>query len=299
MHRFQDTYPPPPDVLNPNTWTELADRFMEFLPRLIIALIIFLIGLYVAKLLSKLVRRGLERRKVKLQVVQLVSRITFWSAVVMITTIALSTVGINLSAFLASLGIIGFTIGFALQDVSKNFVAGLLLLISQPFQLGDAIQVGGYTGVVQSIELRATELKTIDGRQVLIPNADVFSSPLTNFTRNRLRRVEIKCGVSYGTDLQKARQVALDAIRTIPGVLENPAPSVNYNEFGDFSINFSLFYWVDAIELNFLDMSDTGVVVLEKAFAEAGIELPFPIGSRNLLNPANNQIAAGDQQATQ
>jgi small conductance mechanosensitive channel len=270
---------------------------MDFLPRLIIALIMFGIGLYLAKLLSKIVRRALEKRNVKLQIIQLISRITFWSVVVLVTTVAMSTVGINLSAFLTSLGIIGFTIGFALQDVSKNFVAGLLLLISQPFQIGDIIHVGGYMGTVQTIELRATELKTVDGRQVLIPNADVFSSPLTNFTRNRLRRVEIKCGVAYGTDLQKARQVSLEAVRSIPGVLEDPAPSVNYNEFGDFAINFSVFYWVDAIDLNFQDMSDMGIVVLERAFAQSGIEIPFPIGSRNLLNPASDQTAAGSQPA--
>jgi small conductance mechanosensitive channel len=295
MHYFQDSYPPPPDVLNPNTWTQFADRFMEFLPRLVIALIIFSIGLYIAKLVSKLVRLGLEKRKVKLQIIQLISRITYWSVVVLITTIALSTVGVNLSAFLAGLGIIGFTVGFALQDVSKNFVAGLLLLISQPFQIGDTISVGGYTGVVQTIELRATELKMLDGRQVLIPNADVFSSPLTNFTRNRLRRVEIKCGVAYGTDLEKARQIALDAIRSIPGVLADPAPSVNYNEFGGSSILFSLFYWVDTIDLKFLDMSDAGVVALEQAFAQAGIDIPYPTRVVQLLQPGSGQTAVQDQ----
>ncbi len=295
MHYFQNSYPPPPDVLNPNTWTEFADRFMEFLPRLVIALIIFSIGLYIAKLVSKLVRLGLEKRKVKLQIIQLISRITYWSVVVLITTIALSTVGVNLSAFLAGLGIIGFTVGFALQDVSKNFVAGLLLLISQPFQIGDTISVGGYMGVVQTIELRATELKMLDGRQVLIPNADVFSSPLTNFTRNRLRRVEIKCGVAYGTNLEKARQIALDAIRSIPGVLADPAPSVNYNEFGGSSILFSLFYWVDTIDLKFLDMSDAGVVALEQAFAQAGIDIPYPTRVVQLLQPGSSQTAVQDQ----
>jgi small conductance mechanosensitive channel len=205
-----------------------------------------------------------------------------------VTTIALQTVGFNLTAFLTGLGILGFTVGFALQDVSKNFIAGLLLLLSQPFEIGDAIQVAGYTGVVQNIELRATELKMFDGNQILIPNADVFSNPLTNFSRNKLRRIEIQVGVAYGTDLEKARQVAVDAVRQLPGVLEDPAPLVVFNEFADSTINFSLFYWIDTSQSNFSELSDSGFVSLEKSFAQAGIVLPFP--SRTVYLPQQSRF---------
>jgi small conductance mechanosensitive channel len=281
-------YPPADIMSGMNYFADLVNRGVILLPRLVLALIIFLIGIYIAKLVSKIARRALEAREIKLQVVQLMTRITYWSIVVLVTTIALQTVGFNLTAFLTGLGILGFTVGFALQDVSKNFIAGLLLLLSQPFEIGDAIQVAGYTGVVQNIELRATELKMFDGNQILIPNADVFSNPLTNFSRNKLRRIEIQVGVAYGTDLEKARQVAVDAVRQLPGVLEDPAPLVVFNEFADSTINFSLFYWIDTSQSNFSELSDSGFVSLEKSFAQAGIVLPFP--SRTVYLPQQSRF---------
>lgn len=274
---LQDPYPDPPQITNFTDLTNLFDRFIEFLPRLAFALVIFLVGIYIAKLVSRLVHRGLVARKIKLQIVQVITRITYWSTVILITTIALQTIGFNLSAFLAGLGILGFTVGFALQDVSKNFIAGLLLLLSQPFDVGDVIEVNGYSGTVQSIELRATEMKTLDGKHVQIPNADVLTNPLTNFTRNKLRRIELSVGIAYGTDLEKVRRVTLETIRNVPGVLEDPAPTFVYREFGDSAINFTLYYWIDQTNTLFLDMSDSGFVAVESAFAREQIEIPFPV----------------------
>lgn len=207
---------------------------------------------------------------------------------------ALQTIGFNLTAFLAGLGILGFTVGFALQDVSKNFVAGLLLLLSQPFEIGDAIEVAGYTGIVQTIELRATELRMFDGIQVLIPNADVFASPLTNFTRNKLRRLEVNVGVAYSTDLENVRQVALQAIQSVPGVLQDPAPTVVFTEFGSSAINATLFYWIDQEQTDFVGMRVTGFMTVDRALSEAGIEIPFPIQTVYLQNPG--QPALTEQQ---
>jgi small-conductance mechanosensitive channel len=161
--------------------------------------------------------------------------------------------------------------------VSKNFVAGILMLLSQPFELGDAIEVAGYTGTVQAIELRATELKTFDGRQVLIPNGDVFSKPVTNFTRNNLRRLNVDVGIAYGSDLEKVRTTTLSAILALPGVLPDPAPQVMFNQFAESSINFTLFYWINQAETNYADMVDAGFITVENSLREAGISIPFPI----------------------
>lgn len=276
LHLLQAPYPAP-DLTDINYLTSLFDSFMAFLPRLVVALIIFLIGLYFARFTSKLVRRAMEARQLKLQVIQMLVRITYWAIVILVTTMALQTIGFNLTAFLAGLGILGFTVGFALQDVSKNFIAGILMLLSQPFELGDMIEVAGYTGSVQAIELRATELKTLDGKQVLIPNADVFSKPITNFTRNRLRRLDVSVGIAYGSDLDKTRTVTLSAIQALPGVLPDPAPVVVFNQFADSSINFTLFYWIDQVDSSFTEMVDAGFLAIERALKEAGIEIPFPV----------------------
>lgn len=276
FHLFQAPYPAP-DLTDINYLTGLIDSFVAFLPRLVLALVIFLIGLYLARLASKLLRRALEARQLKLQVIQMLARITYWTVVILVTTMALQTIGFNLTAFLAGLGILGFTVGFALQDVSKNFIAGILMLLSQPFELGDVIEVGGYTGNVQAIELRATELKTLDGKQVLIPNAEVFSKPITNFTRNRLRRLDVTVGIAYGSDLDKTRTAILSAIQAVTGVLPDPAPVVVFNRFADSSINCTIYYWIDQVEADYVQMVDNGFLAVEQALKEAGIEIPYPV----------------------
>jgi small-conductance mechanosensitive channel len=285
---LQDPYPqvPDPAEIDLNYLANLVDQTIDLLPRLVLALVVFIIGLYLAKLISRIVRRGMEARLVKLQITQLVSRLAYWTVAILFLAMALQTIGFNLTAFLAGLGILGFTVGFALQDVSKNFIAGLLLSLSQPFEIGDTIEVGGYTGIVQTIELRATELRMFDGIQVLIPNADVFTSPLTNFTRNKLRRLEVSVGVAYGSDLEQVRELMIQTIQAVPGVLPDPEPVVLINEFGNSAINCTLFYWINQEETNFLGMRVTGFMTVERALSEAGIEIPYPIQMVYLQQPA-------------
>ncbi len=136
----------------------------------------------------------------------------------------------------------GFSIGFALQDISKNFVAGMLLLIQQPFDIGNVIDVSGHTGTVLNVDLRATEIKTLDGKIVLIPNADVYSNPITNYSREDIRRLDLTIGVACDTDLELAREITLDTVAKIEGVLADPAPQVGYHNFGASSIDFTLIF---------------------------------------------------------
>ena len=131
-------------------------NFLEFLPDLIVSLVIFFISLYLAGYLTRLISRTLERRKTDPEIRILVGQISRWAIIILGLILALQQDGFDLSAFLAGLGIIGFTIGFALQDVSKNFVSGLLLLLQQQFDVGDVIEVSGYTGTVANVDLRAT-----------------------------------------------------------------------------------------------------------------------------------------------
>jgi small conductance mechanosensitive channel len=261
-------------------------RFVEFLPSLIASLFIFIVGIYLSGLFSRILRRALERRQRSLQIIQAITRITYWTLLILFTTIALQTVGFNLTAFLTGLGILGFTVGFALQDVSKNFIAGLLLLLQEPFEIGDAIEVAGFGGKVTAIELRATELRTFDGRVVLIPNADVFTGNIINLKKSNPRRVEMTVGVAYGSKLEEVSRVAQEAVKAINGVIEDPAPIVFFHEFGDSSIDLSVFFWVNTDILGFLDAKHAGVVAINNAFEAAGIEIPFPIRTVYMHNPA-------------
>jgi small-conductance mechanosensitive channel len=256
--------------------TMLAN-FLAFLPKAIIGMVIFFIGLYLAGWIAKAVRATLTRRKVDHEVTLLASRVARWTVVTTGVFVALQQMGFNLSAFLVSLGVVGFTIGFALQDISKNLIAGLLLLLQQPFDMGDLIQIHDFTGRVTNIDLRATELRLLDGKVALIPSADVYVSPIINYTREPLRRFDLTIGVAYDSDLELVRDTALETVASVLGVLADPAPSVVFQNFGDSTIEFTLYYWINAHNTDLFNVQNAVFLAINDAFAAKGIEMPYPI----------------------
>lgn len=260
-----------------STVQQALTEFLLFLPALITALVTFVVTLFAAGWISRLVQKGLENRKFAPQITALLSKITRWVIIILGTITALQQVDFDVTAFVAGLGVLGLAIGFALQDVTKNFVSGLLLLLQRPFEVGDLIEVNGYIGRAQEIDLRATRLKTLDGQDVLIPNSDVLSNAIVNFTKTPTRRYGLEVGVAYDSDLEIVEQVALDVIRGIPMVLEEPEARVAYHTFGNSSINFTLFYWVDGTQITPAVSLHEPVKAVKKAFDQQGIEIPFPI----------------------
>ena len=259
------------------TFQELLTNFLTLLPKIVVALVIFIFSLYIAGWLAKTVRSALDRRKTDLEIKLLIVKLTRWAVIILGLFAALQQVGFNITAFLTGLGIIGFTIGFALQDVSKNFVAGILLLLEQPFEIGDIIEVGGYTGTVANVEIRATEIYTMDGQNVLIPNADVFTQPIKNFSRYTKRRLDLTIGVAYDSDLEVVRGTVFEVINSIPGVMADPAPRVVFNNLGSSTIDFTVYYWVDLEIGDYFGSIDKSITGINAAFAAKNIEMPYPI----------------------
>ncbi len=255
---------------------QLLVDFLTMLPSLIAALVVFAVGLYLASIVRRLVRRGLERRTENSQPINLLSQLSYWLVVILVAAISLQMVGFNLTAFLAGLGIAGITIGFALQDVSKNFIAGVLMLIQQPFDIGEFIEVGGYSGTVEAIDLRATQVRTTDGKLVLIPNGEVMISPITNFSQAETRRVAISTGVAYDSDPESVRQASLAAISGIQGLLSEPAPKVLFENFGSTTMDLTLYFWIDTSQTNVANAKDAGLNALKDAFDDAQIDMPMP-----------------------
>ncbi len=256
---------------------ELLMKFLTLLPKAIIAMVVLAISIYLAGLLCRVVHKALEKRGTDHEVRLVITNMTRWSVVALGIFLALQQMGFDLSAFLVSLGVVGFTIGFALQDISKNFVAGMLLLLQQPFDIGNVIDVDGFTGTVLNVDLRATEIRTLDGKIVLIPNADVYSKPIINFSRETKRRLNLTIGIASDANLELARSTTLEVIAGIEGVLAEPAPQVVFSNFGPSTIDFELYYWVDTRENGLLDAKDAAVVAINTAFAENGIEIPYPV----------------------
>jgi small conductance mechanosensitive channel len=259
---------------------EILVDFLTFLPDFVAGLAIFVMSLYSAGLLSRIIQAALTRRQVETEIVLVVMKISRWTIILLGTFAALQQVGFNVSAFLAGLGILGFTIGFALQDISKNLIAGLLLLLEQPFNIGDIIEINDFLGRVLQIDLRTTEILTLDGQNVMIPNGDVFSSPIKNYSRNPKRRLDLTVGVAYGSDLELVRKTTVAAVEGVEGILREPAPKVVFRNFGESSIDFVLYFWIDFSDssvLRPLNVYDAVITNINQAFIEQGIEIPFPI----------------------
>jgi small conductance mechanosensitive channel len=256
------------------TWWQ---DFINNLPALVAGLLIFLLSIYLAHLLSRTVQRVMRRRGDDPELSILITRLVRWTIVGLGVMLALEQAGQDVSALLTGLGILGFTIGFALQDISANLVSGILLLFEQPFDIEDSIEVAGYSGTVKQINFRATELLTWDGLKVLIPNREVFTNTLTNFTQITQRRIGLSVGVGYESDLTKVESIALTAVSNLPGTKKDPAPYFVVDSFGDSAVNTTIYYWFEPKDQGFSEMTNTGAVAIKKAFDQAGINIPYPI----------------------
>lgn len=249
--------------------------FWDFLPKAVWAIGIFVLGWYFSGVLARMLRKVMEQHNVDPGVTNLAHDVVRWGLLIYSGIMALQQFT-DVTAFLAGLGILGFTVGFALQETMKNFAAGVLLLVQKPFRIGDSISVQGFDGTVTAINLRSTELVDINGRVVILPNAEVLGHAIINFTRSVRRRLQVMVGVAYGSDLNKVSQVALDAVRGIPGVLEDPAPQAMLSVFGAASVDVTLYIWVDTTRVGLLAVQDQAIKNLHQAFEANGIEIPYP-----------------------
>ncbi len=263
--------------LTQSYFENLLAQTILFLPKLAVALVVFALSLYVAKLAEKWVGRLLAARETDPELSILLSRSARWSVVTFGTVVALQQVNFDVSGFIAGLGIVGFALSFAFQDIAKNFIAGVLLLVQQPFDIGDGIEVAGVSGAVTDIEIRSTTLRTWDGKQVIIPNADVYAGTITNFSRSPRRRIQLTVGVGYDTNLSAATSLFLAELSAIDGVLADPAPQVVFDAFADSSINCTLYFWVDVATISINAATDAAVKRIKTACERESIDLPFPV----------------------
>ena len=250
--------------------------FIAATPKLLTALLIFVLSLYFARLISNFLKRLLQKRRAPAGVVQLLGQLALWSIIVAGVITALQQF-VDVTAFLAGLGILGFTVGFALQDIMKNFAAGVILLLQQPFHVGETIGVKGFDGTVLAIDLRSTEMKATDGRIVILPNADVLANPIINYSRAHQRRVELSLNLPHASQPDKVRQIILDAIEGVPGFVAEPAPVIVFNSLSDHAMELNVSFWVDVTKNDPFHAKDDVLLKVMSAFSEQGIEIPHPV----------------------
>ena len=219
-----------------------------------------------------LVNSGLDRA-LQYAIAQIISNVVLVVGVL----IVLENTGIHLGALAVFAGAVGVGVGFGLQNIASNFISGLVILAERPITIGDRVEVAGITGQVQQIRARSTVIRTNDNITMIVPNTKFIDSPVTNWTYGDPRvRFRIPVGVAYGSDIGKVREVLLAAGRENPNTLEDPAPSVFLEKFGDNSINFELVVWSSEMSARPSRYRSDLNFAIERKFREAGIEIPNP-----------------------
>jgi len=252
---------------------------------LLTAIFIVVVAKIISVILGRSLERVLEARDVDRGLRFATAKITRYIVLVIGIFVAIGTLGIDTSAVMGAGAVLLVGIGFGLQKLAENFISGLLVLIERPVRKGDFIDAGGVLGVVDDIGLRATRVTSRDGVQVILPNSQLMSSTVINYSQpTHERRFQVDIGVAYGTDLELAQKVILDVARAEPKVLEAPAPEVRHMGFGDSSIHLILLIWIGEAKEDLIVGSRLRFA-LDKAFRQHKISIPFPQRDVHMVPP--------------
>lgn len=258
---------------------ELISSAIKGIPGILTAILIVLLTKYAAEFVSRLADKVGQKtiRSHSLQILLAKTSYVFvWVAGVLFAGVV-AFPGLSLGDIIATLGLSSVAIGFAFQDIFKNFLAGILLLIQEPFRINDQIIVGDYEGTVESINIRTTQIRTYQGERVLVPNSTVFTSAVQVRTAFNHRRTDLGVGVDYNTSLPKAKAILLKTIYEIEDILETPEPEVDLVSFGDSSIDLIVRYWTTPSQAQVRRIQSQTIMAIKAAFDEANISIPYPI----------------------
>lgn len=245
-----------------------------FLLNIIIAALIVIVGRIVIKWIVKLLRKMMVRSDIDPILVNFASGIANAVLLVVVLVAALDQLGINTTSFIAVLGAAGLAIGLALKDSLQNFAAGVMMIIFRPFKLGDFIEAGGVTGIVENISVFSTLMKTGDNREIIIPNGQIYAGAITNYSARDTRRVDLVFGIGYDDDMLKAKQIMEDILAAHELVLEEPSPAVAVAELADSSVNFNVRPWVKSGD--YWGVRSELIQQIKLAFDENDISIPYP-----------------------
>ena len=239
-----------------------------------VALAIFIIGRWIAKWLTGVVRKLMAKSNMDDMLIQFLGNIVYTILLLVVVMAALDHIGIQTTSLLAVFGAAGLAIGLALKDSLGNFSSGVMLILFRPFKVGDFIEAGGESGVVEEVRMFATILRTGDNREVIIPNSQIYGGTIVNYSANETRRIDLVFGIGYDDDIAKAKQTLEGIMRQDERILAYPAPAVAVGELADSSVNFNVRPWVKSA-----DYWPVRADMLEKvklAFDANGISIPYP-----------------------
>jgi small conductance mechanosensitive channel len=257
----------------------MINGFMALLPNLLLALIVFVIFFVVAGNIRQLVKRLTRHRRHARNLGLVLGRLAQWITLLIGLFISLSIVIPTLKAgdLVQLLGISGVAIGFAFRDILQNFLAGILILLTEPFQLEDQIVYKDFEGTVENIQTRATTIRTYDGRRIVIPNSELFTNAVTVNTAFEHRRLEYDVGIGYGDNIDEAKRLIVEALHETEGVLRDPAPDAIVVDLADSTVNIRARWWVKPpLRSEVLNLQDKVLTAIKQKLIVNGIDLPFP-----------------------
>lgn len=265
------------DVLN-QIYAFLAEYGLKILG----AIAIFIIGRWIAKILSNFVEKALTKAKIDKTLTKFAKSLCYVVLLIFVIIAALGTLEVPIVQFSVIIGAAGLAIGLALQGSLANFAAGVLMLIFKPFKIGDFVEIAGTKGTVKEIQIFNTILNSPDNIRVIVPNGQVTGGNILNYTANGTRRVDLVIGVSYEDDLKKAQQVIRKVLDDDTRVLKDPAPTVAVLELADSSVNFVVRPWVKAAD--YWDVYFETTEKVKIALDQNGITIPFPQRDVHMIN---------------
>lgn len=277
---------------------QIGRELIAALPNIAIGAVALVVFVLLARGVRAVVERVTHRKQGSQSLSLLLSRLAYVATlivgVLVVATIVLP--GFTPTSLLSALGVGGIAIGFAFKDIFQNFLAGILLLLTEPFKLNDQIKYKDFEGTVESIQTRATTIRTYDGRRVVIPNAELFTNAVTVNTAYDQRRLQYDVGIGYGDDMARAKQLMLEAMREVEGVLAEPAPEALVMDLAESTVNIRARWWVNPPrQADVLDAQDKVLEAIKNKLTQHGIDLPFP--TWQLLFHDQTEATDGDRRS--
>ena len=268
--------------------TKIYEYLAEYGLNVLAALLIFIVGRWLAKIISRLIEKGLLKSHADKTLAKFARNLSRIVLLVFVVIAALSRLGVETTQFAVAIGAAGLAIGLALQGSLANFASGFLMLVFRPFKVGDFIEAAGVKGTVDEIQIFNTILNTPDNIRAIIPNAQITGGNIFNFTVNGTRRVDLIVGVSYEDDLKKAKTVIEETLAGDERVLKAPSPTVAVSELGDSSVNFVVRPWVKPADYWDVYFDITAKVKL--SLDQNGISIPYPQHDIHIKDGSNKQL---------
>jgi small conductance mechanosensitive channel len=260
-------------LLSIKSFAEYVEKFIllliDYSPKLISALIILFVGLYVIRLINRLARKIMVKRELDPTLSKFLADILLWALRLLLFVSFISKLGIETSSFVAILGAAGLAIGLSLQGSLSNFAGGMLIILFKPFRVGDTIEAQGVIGTVLEIQIFVTKLITGNNQTIFIPNGILSNNVIINYSMQGNRRADLVFSLSYDTKIKTAKDIVMKVMLDHPKVLKNPAPTVTVRDLTDSAIHLSIKPW--ATNLDFGDMSSDILENCKEAFDAAGI----------------------------